>query len=49
VKKTHLLTKPTPVQDIDFYDLDEGFDTKAAARAEKSRIRSYRKMRHQES
>lgn len=49
VKKTHLLTKPTRVQDINFDDLDDGVDTRWSDRAEKSRIRSYRKLRHQES
>jgi hypothetical protein len=49
VKKTHLLTKPTRVQDINFDDLDDGMDARWTDRAEKSRIRSYRKLRHQES
>ena len=49
VKKTHLLTKPTRVQDINFEDLDDGIDTRWSDRAEKSRIKSYRKLRHQES
>jgi hypothetical protein len=49
VKKTHLLTKPTRVQDINFDDFDEGLDTRGSERAERSRIRSYRKLRHQEA
>ena len=49
MKKTHLLTKPTRVQDIDFDDLDDDLNQKWYARAERSRIRSYRKLRHQES
>jgi hypothetical protein len=49
VKKTHLLTKPTRVQDINFDDLDEGVDTHWSDRAERSRVRSYRKLRRQES
>jgi hypothetical protein len=49
VKKTHLLTKPTRVQDINFDDLDDGIDTRFSDRVEKSRLRSYRKLRHQES
>lgn len=49
VKKTHLLTKPTRVQDINFDDLDDGIDTRWSEKAERSRIRSYRKLRHQES
>jgi len=49
VKKTHLLTKPTRVQDINFDDLDDGIDTRWQERTEKSRIRSYRRLRHQES
>ena len=49
VKKTHLLTKPMKVQDIDFDGLDDGFDARWSARAERSRIKSYRKLRHQES
>jgi hypothetical protein len=49
VKKTHLLTKPTRVQDINFDDLDDGIDTHWSDRAEKSRIKSYRRLRHQES
>lgn len=49
VKKMHLLTQPTRIQDINFEDLDDGADTRGAERAERSRIRSYRKMRHQEA
>lgn len=49
MKKTHLLTKPTRVQDINFDDLDDGIDTRWTDRAEKSRVRSYRKLRRQES
>lgn len=49
VKKTHLLNRPMKVQDIDFDGLDEGFDARWSARAERSRIKSYRKLRHQES
>ena len=48
LKKTHLLTKPTRIQDINFDDLDDGIDTRGTERAERSRIRSYRKLRHQE-
>lgn len=49
VKKTHLLTKPTRVQDINFDELDDDFTTQWSERAEKSRIRAFRKLRHQES
>jgi hypothetical protein len=49
VKKTHLLTKPTRLQDINFDDLDDGIDSRWSARAEKSRIKNYRRMRNQES
>jgi hypothetical protein len=49
VKKTHLLTKPTKVQDIDFDDFEDNFDSRGTERAERSRIRSYRKLRHQEA
>lgn len=49
MKKTHLLTKPTRIQDIDFYDFEDDYDTQTNNRAERSRIRSYRKLRHQES
>lgn len=49
VKKTHLLTKPTRIQDINFDDLDDGIDTRGAERVERSRIRSYRKLRRAES
>jgi hypothetical protein len=49
VKKTHLLTKPMRVQDINFDDLDENLDTRGVQRAERSRVRSYRKLRRQEA
>jgi hypothetical protein len=49
VKKTHLLSKPTRIQDIDFDDFEDSFDTKGSNRVERSRIRSYRKIRHQEA
>lgn len=49
VKKTHLLNKPMRVQDIDFDQLDDGFDARWTEKAERSRVRSYRKLRHQES
>lgn len=49
VKKTHLVTKPTRVQDINFDDLDDSMDTRWSERAERSRIKSYRKLRHQEA
>ncbi len=49
MKKTHLLTKPTRVQDINFDDFDEALDTRGSERAERSRIRSYRRLRHQEA
>lgn len=49
MKKRHLLTKPTRVQDINFDDLDDGVDTKWSMRAERSRVRSYRKVRRQEA
>lgn len=49
MKKTHLLTKPTRIQDINFDDFDEGVDARWAERVEKSRIRSYRKLRHPEA
>jgi hypothetical protein len=49
VKKLHLLTKPTRVQDINFDDLDDGIDTRGSERAERSRVRSYRKLRNQEA
>lgn len=48
MKKTHLLTKPTRVQDINFDDLDDGVDSRWDSRAEKNRIKSYRKLRNQE-
>jgi len=49
VKKMHLLTQPTRIQDINFEDLDDGADTRGTERAERSRVRSYRKLRHQEA
>lgn len=49
MKKTHLLSQPTRIQDINFDDFDEGIDTRGIERAERSRIRSYRKLRHQEA
>lgn len=49
MKKTHLLSKPTRIQDIDFDDFEDNFDSKGSNRAERSRIRSYRKLRNQES
>lgn len=45
----HLLTKPIRNQDINFEDFEDGADTKGSERAERSRIRSYRKLRHQEA
>jgi hypothetical protein len=48
VKKRHLLTKPTRVSDINFDDFEDILDTKATSRAERSRVRSYRKIRNQE-
>ncbi len=48
LKKTHLLTQPTRIQDINFDDLDDGVDTRGAERVERSRLRSYRKLCHQE-
>jgi hypothetical protein len=49
MKKMHLLTKPTRVQDINFDDFEDGLDTKGSERAERSRVRSYRRLRHQEA
>lgn len=49
VKKMNVLTQPTRIQDINFDDFDDGIDTRGTARAERSRVRSYRKLRHQES
>ena len=49
VKKMHLLTKPTRIQDINFDNLDDDADTRGTERAERSRIRNYRKLRHQEA
>ena len=45
MKKAHLLTKPTRIQDIDFDELVEEYDPRASERAERFRVRSYRKLR----
>ncbi|HSH55580.1 MAG TPA: hypothetical protein VK983_02005 [Candidatus Limnocylindrales bacterium] len=49
MKKTHLVTKPTRIQDMNFDDLDESVDSRWTDRAERSRIKSYRKFRRQEA
>lgn len=49
MKKTHLLTKPTRITDINFEDFDDAYDTLGSERAERSRVRSYRKLRHPEA
>lgn len=49
MKKTHLLTKPTRVEDIDFYELDNEPSQRWNQRAERMRIRNYRRLRHQEA
>ena len=49
VKKTHLLTKPTRNQDIDFDNFEDNFESMGSGRAERSRVRSYRKVRNQEA
>ncbi len=45
MKKTHLLTKPTRIQDINFDDLVDGFDPRGTERTERYRVRNYRKLR----
>lgn len=49
MKKTHILTQPTRIQDLNFDDMYDDFNDKGSQRSERLRIRSYRKLRQQES
>ena len=49
MKKTHLVTQPTRIEDINFDDFDDGLDTRWSHRIEQFRVKSNRRIRHQEA